>query len=66
MGAVAGFTVTAEVLAAYAFYQGVDVSAVSDADVRTYAMAKVQQLVQTYRTSVRDAANPVDTTEALS
>jgi len=66
MAAVAGFTVTAEVLAAYAFHQGMDVSDVSDADVRTYALAQVEQLVRDYRTSIRDAANPVDTTEALS
>ena len=66
MAAVAGFTVTAEVLAAYAFFQGMDVADVSDADVRTYALAQVEKLVRDYRTSIRDAANPVDTTEALS
>jgi hypothetical protein len=66
MARVAGFNVNTEVKEAYAHYQGVDVSGVTDDDVRRYAMSAVETLVQAYRRSQREAATPIDQAAALS
>lgn len=64
------YTVTSDQLdelkEALAFHSGVDVSSVTNDDVKQWGLRQFQTMVQRYRKSLIDTANPVSTDPVAS